>query len=159
VVWQSGAIQAWIAKHQEKVARSGLPKLPTSNADSVILRKNLSEKRGQPPSDAHQASHLVPGEDFINRPTVSPIIQDARETLKKAGIDINDARNGFWGINSGSGGQNGTHTNEFFKALGEEMGRAKAAGGTEAAVEQALGRLRTRVDAGEFLNKRVSDLK
>jgi hypothetical protein len=90
---------------------------------------------------------------------VSPIIQDARETLTQAGIDINDARNGFWGINSAGGGQNGTHTNEFFKALGEEMARAKAAGGTEATVEQVLGRLRKRVDAGEFLNKRVTDLK
>ena len=90
---------------------------------------------------------------------MSPIIQDARETLKKAGIDINDARNGFWGINTVEGGQNGSHTNEFFKALGKEMEQARLEGGTEAAVQNALERLRKRVEGGEFLNKRVTDLK
>jgi RHS repeat-associated protein len=136
-----------------------MKKIRASNASSERLGKNM-EAAGRPkPSDSHQASHLVPGEDFVSRLSVTQIIQDARKILADAGIDIDDARNGFWGINSEGGGQNGTHSNAFFTALGEEMERARAQGGTEAAVEQALERLRTRVEKGEFLNKRVADLK
>jgi hypothetical protein len=67
-------------------------------------------------------------------------IQDARDALDSAGIDINDARNGFWAEESR---QLGTQTDAYFEELGRVLGEAKARG--PKAVEEALASMRQRV--------------
>jgi hypothetical protein len=95
--------------------------------NAAILGRNLNNpnKEGyyasRPPGV--QACHLVPSGDWSNNPNrsdpVKEAIADSQEILEEAGIDINDARNGFWA--TGKGGQLGSHKNEFFLRLAESL--------------------------------------
>jgi len=60
-----------------------------------------------------EAAHIVPSGKASGKHADTIIA--AREKLKAAGIDINDAVNGFWSTK----GHAGTHTDKYFERLGQ----------------------------------------
>jgi hypothetical protein len=151
---------------EEALARKQTAKVRASDANSQRLGENMTrgdQARGIParpkPTDGakYDASHLLPGEDFIGRPDDSRIIKQARKIYNDSGMHIDDPRNGFWGKKRtrwNEYDQMGTHTSKYFKALGDELDQALLDGGKEADVAAALERLRIRVEVNEeFLLK------
>ena len=67
----------------------------------------------------YQSGHLVPTGVFSRRSKqVQRAIQDAKDALKRASIDLNDAFNGFW---TQCSRHMGTHTDDFLRKLGRRL--------------------------------------
>ena len=67
----------------------------------------------------YQAGHVVPTGVFSRRvKAVRDAIQDAKDALKRANNDLNDAFNGFW---TQCSRHMGTHTDEFLLKLGDRL--------------------------------------
>jgi hypothetical protein len=67
----------------------------------------------------YQSGHLVPTGVFSRRvKAVRDAIQDAKDALKRANIDLNDAFNGFW---TQCSRHMGTHTDKFLLQLGRRL--------------------------------------
>jgi hypothetical protein len=165
-VYRAAAEEAERQAAEQALARKQMAKVRASDADSQRLGVNMTrgdKERGIPPRPKptdgakYDASHLLPGEDFVGRPKDSEIIKRARKIYNDSGMHIDDPRNGFWGKKStrwNEYDQMGTHTSPYFKALAQEMEQAARDGGKEADVVAALERLRIRVEVKkEFLLK------
>ncbi|MCI0658982.1 MAG: AHH domain-containing protein, partial [Acidobacteria bacterium] len=118
-----------------------------TNMHSAILGMNLNNPRKPgyyaPRPPGAEAAHLVPSGDWSTRSMserAKEAITKAQAILADSGIDINDARNGFWATDSK---QLGTHTEDFFLKLRKALDEAKARG--PKAVEEALATMRQRV--------------
>ena len=90
-----------------------------------------------------EAAHIIPGGAMSKYgPDVMKKVEEAREALKRAGIDINDARNGFWSPK----GHAGTHSKESFEKLGELIN----AGTPTEKVASQLKKLWGMIESGAF---------
>jgi hypothetical protein len=132
--------------HVYQVTKLGI--LVHNACDSYWLGKNLAggnlnfaakiRKLG------YAAGHIVPARGFKRSPEVVKAIKDARNALKRAGININDAANGFWTKNSR---HMGTHTDKYLLDMGERLRGLTDKG----QVQHALNRLRDDIRSGKYL--------
>jgi hypothetical protein len=91
-----------------------------TSCDSFALGQEL-ENAGFARGPGEQAAHVVPTGDFSGRSqSVQEAIQTARLALESEGIGLNSVGNGFFA----PVGHYGTHSDEYFLALGNVMGNA-----------------------------------
>ena len=94
-----------------------------------------------------QAGHIVPWGNFSNRTkSVRDAIVDAKESLRGAGIGLNESWNGFW---TNSTNHLGTHTDTFFLELGNRMRGLT----NKSDVLDELARLREEIFSGSWISK------
>jgi hypothetical protein len=116
--------------------------------NSKILGKNLTKAGYDKPEGAYEAAHMVPTSRFKRRSQkVQEAIADVQDKMDThLPGQRNEAVNGFWGL-KGKPNHAGTHTNEYFEALGKEFEDVDSA---ESALS-ALERIWKRIELGEFL--------
>ncbi len=130
--------------HGEHVYQIGVDGVVVHNS---CLRNNLQSRNIGPLAKGEQAAHIVPTGRFSNRSVrVQQAIKTAQMNFDKylgAGYR-NRSINGFFTRNNR---HLGTHTDNYFIALGKEFD--KVASRRDAL--EALQRIRSRIQIGEFL--------
>jgi len=118
-----------------------------------ILRENLIKKFGKRAAKKY-AAHIVPSGEWANR-KVGDQVREMQEWLKKAGIDIDDAANGFF---TDCRRHLGTHRDDFIKTLYKELKQVVKQGGDQkqmhANMVNKLNDIRERILSGEFLGSK-----
>ncbi len=115
-----------------------MPALVHNNCNSYELGQNL-EAAGKGGAEAGDAAHIVPA--GMN----NPIVTEMQDILEEAGIDINDAENGFRTFNST---HMGSHTAEFLSDLFDLLSNAA---GDQSSVSQILEYAQQALESGVYL--------
>jgi hypothetical protein len=140
-----------IEVHGEHVYEIGEDGILVHNAnDSCALGLSLAggsaKKAATMRAKGLQAAHIVPNPGWTSGKPLKLIakLRKAKAALVKAGIDPNDARNGFWAKR----GHKGTHRNKALNEIADRILKASKDGN----VADVLAKLKLQAQNGRFLN-------
>lgn len=119
----------------------------STGSHSKKLADDLTSNGYARPKGGYQAAHIVPTNNFTRRSaSVQKSIKTAQSKFDKyLGSSLRDtAMNGFWA----KAGHAGTHTDEYFLALGKAFKNVSS----EASAKKVLQSLWKRIEKGDFVN-------